>query len=244
MSVCGNRSPIIVALDVPDLRTAQKLVDELHPLVGFFKIGLELFTAEGLNAIETVKAAGGRVFLDLKYHDIPNTVKRAVMAACSLGVDMLTIHASGGANMLMAAAEAASLAPHPPILLGVTVLTSIDAEALYSELKVRVKLEEHVVHLGKMAMKSGLQGIVASPLETDRLRHALGNEAIIICPGVRPAWAQRDDQKRVATPEKALSLGADYVVIGRPITKAHDPRGVTTKILQGISKYRKEVKDR
>ena len=227
----GRDNPIIVALDVPSWQQARDLVAELSPVVGFFKIGMELFTAVGPKAVEAVQAAGGRVFLDLKYHDIPNTVKGAVAAAASLGVDMMTVHASGGAAMLQAATAGALQVSKPPVLLGVTVLTSIDAETLQSELHIRAGLAEQVVHLGKMAIDSGLQGIVASPLEIANLREALGEETIIVTPGIRPPWEKRDDQRRVATPREALALGADYLVIGRPITAATDPKAAATKIL-------------
>ena len=237
-----NGNPIIVALDVPDWHMAQDLVSELYPVVDFFKIGMELFTSEGPKVVQAVKAMGGRVFLDLKYHDIPNTVKGAVTAAARLGVDMLTVHASGGVTMLEAAAEAVASLSKPPILLGVTVLTSIDEEVLHEELRVRARLEEQVIHLAKMAINSGLQGVVASPLEISSLRRSLGNEAIIVTPGIRPAWEERDDQKRVATPEKALSLGANYLVIGRSITTARDRKAAALRILKEISGHGDEVK--
>ncbi|NMB11241.1 MAG: orotidine-5'-phosphate decarboxylase [Firmicutes bacterium] len=237
----AKENAIIVALDVPDWQTAQHLVSELYPVVDFFKIGMELFTAEGPKVVEAVKAMGARVFLDLKYHDIPNTVKGAVAAAARLGVDMMTVHTAGGATMLRTAAEAVAALPQPPILLGVTVLTSIDEEMLSQELKVSARLAEQVIHLAKMAVSSGLQGIVASPLEIGSLRQALGNEAILVTPGIRPAWEKRDDQKRVATPTEALTLGADYLVIGRPITAARDPEAAAISIQQEIAGRGKEV---
>ena len=226
---------MIVALDVPDWQAAQNLVDELYPVVDFFKIGMELFTAEGPRTIEGIKAVGGKVFLDLKYHDIPNTVKGAVAAAARLGVDMLTIHASGGTAMLEAAANAAALVPNPPILLGVTLLTSIDGETLENELQIREELGEYVIHLGEIAIESGLQGIVASPREVKGLRQALGREPVIVTPGIRPSWETMGVQKRVASPEEALSLGASYLVIGRPITAASDPRAAAKRILHSLS---------
>ena len=226
---------MIVALDVPDWQAAQNLVDELYPVVDFFKIGMELFTAEGPRTIEGIKAVGGKVFLDLKYHDIPNTVKGAVAAAARLGVDMLTIHASGGTAMLEAAANAAALVPNPPILLGVTLLTSIDGETLENELRIREKLREYVIHLGEIAVESGLQGIVASPREVKGLRQALGREPVIVTPGIRPSWETMGVQKRVASPEEALRLGASYLVIGRPITAASDPRAAAKRILHSLS---------
>lgn len=230
---------IIAALDVPDWPAARKLVDELFPVVSFFKIGMELFTAEGPRTIEAIKALGGKVFLDLKYHDIPNTVKGAVAAAARLGVDMLTIHISGGTAMLEAAAEAAALACNPPILLGVTVLTSIDGETMHNELRIRDEVEDYVIHLGNMAIESGLQGIVASPREVKGLRQALGKDAVIVTPGIRPSWETRGDQRRVASPGEALALGASYLVIGRPITAASDPLGAANRILEELSGHTK-----
>ncbi len=230
-----EENPIIVALDVPDWPAARELVDELYPVVSFFKIGMELFTAEGPRTIEAIKAIGGKVFLDLKYHDIPNTLKGAIAAAARLGVDMLTIHISGGTAMLEAAAHAAALAPNPLILLGVTVLTSIDGDTLQNELRIKEGLEDYVVYLGKMAIESGLQGIVASPREVKGLRQALGKEALIVTPGIRPSWGTRGDQRRVASPQEALALGASYLVIGRPITAASDPLGAAERILEELS---------
>ena len=240
----GKDNPIIVALDVSDWRAAQDLVDQLSSMVGFFKIGMELFTAEGPRVIQTVKETGGRVFLDLKYHDIPNTVKGAVAAAAGLGVDMLTVHASGGRAMLEPAVQSVASFPDPPILLGVTVLTSIDEETLISQLRVSSRVEEQVVHLGRMAIGSGLQGVVASPLEISSLRHALGKEAVIVTPGIRPAWYRQGDQKRVTTPQEAVSLGADYLVIGRPITAASNPREAASRILQDLQGDNEGVTDR
>lgn len=227
----GKENPIIVALDVPTWPEAESLVAQLSPVVDFFKIGMELFTAAGPAAVEAVKAAGSRVFLDLKYHDIPNTVRGAVAAAARLRVDMLTVHTSGGALMMRAAAEAAGSAPHQPILLGVTVLTSIDAQILHRELRIEEELNDQVAHLGEMAVANGINGLVASPLEIAHLRQVLGDEVIIVTPGIRPAWEKPKDQRRVATPQEAIALGADYLVVGRPITAAPDPREAAMRIL-------------
>ncbi|NMB25814.1 MAG: orotidine-5'-phosphate decarboxylase [Firmicutes bacterium] len=226
----GDYNPIIVALDVPSWQQAQDLVVELSPVVDFFKIGMELFTAVGPKAIRAIKAEGCKVFLDLKYHDIPNTVKGAVGAATALGVDMMTIHASGGRTMLQAAVAGANESTKAPILLGVTVLTSIDTHVLQSELQVQAEVTDQVVHLGKLSIGSGLQGVVASPLEITNLRMALGDEAVIVTPGIRPPWDERGDQRRVATPQEAIVQGADYLVIGRPITAAKDPRAAAARI--------------
>lgn len=229
-----THSPLIVALDVNDLERARSLVQSLHPYVSYFKIGLELFTVAGPRAIEVVRKAGGRVFLDLKYHDIPHTVQKAVTAAARLGVDMLTVHTWGGRTMLEAAVAAAAQFPHPPVLLGVTVLTSLDAAAVQEELHVQVPLVQQVTHLAHLARDCGLQGIVASPLEVETLRKVLGNEFLIITPGVRPTRAASQDQRRVASPRQAIASGSDYLVMGRTITQASDPEAVVRQVLAEI----------
>ncbi len=215
------RERLLVALDVARLDAALALVREVRSLVGGFKVGLELCTAEGVpRVVEAVAATGGSLFLDLKLHDIPNTVAGAVRAVCAFGpaVRMLTLHCQGGGAMLRAAAEAARAAPHRPLLLGVTVLTSVDQPALRDELGVGAPLTTHVTRLARLAQTCGLDGVVASPHEVAAIRAACGNGLLIITPGVRPAWAAIGDQQRVTTPAAALRAGADYLVIGRPIT--------------------------
>jgi orotidine-5'-phosphate decarboxylase len=221
----SNTSPrerVLAALDVPDLAAALRLTEELRPAVGGFKVGLELCTAAGVpHVVQAIAQAGGRLFLDLKLHDIPNTVARTVGAIGALGaaVRMLTLHCHGGAAMMRAAAAAAAeLGPERPLLLGVTVLTSLDAPALYDELQVAVPLGEHVLHLARMAQHCGLDGVVASPHEAAAIRAACGPQFLIVTPGVRPHWAGDGDQRRTLTPGEALRLGADYLVIGRPLT--------------------------
>ncbi len=220
--ITSPRERVLAALDVPDLATALKLTTELRPAVGGFKVGLELCSAVGVpQVVQAIAAAGGRLFLDLKLHDIPNTVARTVSGLGSLGtaVRMLTLHCHGGATMLRAAASAAAeLGPERPLLLGVTVLTSLDAPALYDELQVTVPLGEHVLHLARMAQECGLDGVVASPHEATAIRAACGPELLIVTPGVRPTWAADGDQRRTLTPAEARNAGADYLVIGRPIT--------------------------
>lgn len=215
---------ILAALDVPDLPGALALVEQLRGKVGGFKVGLELCTAAGApQVVRAVAAAGGSVFLDLKLSDIPNTVVGAVRSACALGpaVRMLTIHTHGGAAMLRAAADAARAAGEQrPLLLGVTVMTSIDQGALRDELEITAGLEEHVVHLARMAQACGLDGVVASPHEIAAIRAACGPDLLVVTPGVRPGWAASGDQRRVMTPAEALRAGCDYMVIGRPITAA------------------------
>jgi orotidine-5'-phosphate decarboxylase len=219
---------IIVALDVPDLAAGVKLVDQLFPYVGMFKVGLEFYTAAGPAAISMVKERGGKVFADLKLHDIPNTVAGAARALVRLGVDMLNVHAAGGRAMLQAAAaavreEASALGRPAPLLIAVTVLTSLDGEALRHEVGIEREVEEQVVRWAGLAQESGLDGVVASPREIGAIRAACGPEFVIVTPGVRPAGADRGDQRRVMTPVQALQHGASCLVIGRPITAAPDP---------------------
>jgi orotidine-5'-phosphate decarboxylase len=215
---------ILAALDVPDLPSALELVAQLRGHVGGLKVGLELCTAAGApQVVRAVAEAGGSVFLDLKFSDIPNTVAGAVRSACALGpaVRMLTLHCHGGAAMLRAAAVAARAAGAArPLLLGVTVMTSLDQAALRDELGVGAGLAEHVVHLARLAQACGLDGVVASPHEIAAIRAACGPELLIVTPGVRPAWAASGDQRRIMTPADALRAGCDYMVVGRPITAA------------------------
>lgn len=231
--------PILVALDVATIETALDLVGLLQPYVGGFKVGLELCTALGTpQVVEAVGKAGGALFLDLKLHDIPNTVAASVRAVCELGsaVRMLTLHCQGGAAMLRAAVAAAHAAPQCPLLLGVTVLTSIDVVALRNELGVGTSLEAHVVHLARLAQACGLDGVVASPHEVAAIRAACGPELLIVTPGVRPTWAARDDQRRVMTPAEAIAAGADYLVVGRPITAAADPANAAARIVAELAR--------
>ncbi len=213
---------ILAALDVPDITSALSLVAQLRRHVGGFKVGLELCTAVGApQVVHAVAAAGGAVFLDLKLSDIPNTVAGAVRSACALGpaVRMLTLHCHGGAAMLRAASESARAAGEQrPLLLGVTVMTSMDEATLREDLEVSVTLADHVVHLARMAQACGLDGVVASPHEVAAIRAACGRELLIVTPGVRPVWASSGDQRRVMTPAEALRVGSDYLVIGRPLT--------------------------
>lgn len=219
---------IIVALDVPDLKAGEKLVENLFPYVGMFKVGLELYTAAGPAAIQMVKEHGGKVFADLKLHDIPNTVAGAARLLVRQGVDMLNVHAAGGRSMLKVAVqavreEAAIAGRQAPLLIAVTVLTSLDGAALRWEVGIEREVEEQVVRWARLSQDCGLDGVVASPQEIKALREACGPEFIIVTPGVRPAGAARGDQRRVMTPAEALSQGASYLVIGRPITAATDP---------------------
>jgi orotidine-5'-phosphate decarboxylase len=221
---------IIVALDVATKERALELVEELHDQISFFKIGLQLYTAEGPEVVREVLAKGAQVFLDLKLHDIPNTVGRAVESAGQLGVQMLTIHLSGGLEMIRAATAARA---NKISILGVTVLTSATEQTL-REIGIANKVEDHVLQLAKLGAKEGIDGLVASPHELKMLRAQFGTKIKLIVPGIRPSWSEAGDQKRVTTPREALDLGADYLVIGRPIIAHPHPREAVAKILDEL----------
>lgn len=229
------RNPIIVALDVPRMDAALELAAQLAPVVGAFKIGKELFTSAGPEVVRRIRALGGSVFLDLKFHDIPNTVAKAVEAAVQLDVQMLTIHASGGSAMMRAAEQAAQASAGQrsrpaPLVLGVTVLTSMDGNDL-AEIGITAGVGKQVERLAGLAAKSGLRGLVCSPLEITALRQLLPAEMQLVTPGIRPADSRSDDQKRTLTPAEAIAAGASWLVIGRPIYAAENPRAAAEKIL-------------
>ena len=232
-------SQLIVALDVDSADRALEMAGTLRGVAGFFKVGSELFTAAGPDVVTALKQNGCSVFLDLKFHDIPNTVAGAVKAACGLRVDMLNVHAAGGRAMMEAAADAAHGFEPRPILLAVTVLTSISEHVLNEELGITRDVDTAVTHFAVLAKQSGLDGVVASPRECGIIRAQLGKEFVIVTPGVRPAWASKDDQSRVATPAQAIADGADYVVVGRPITRAADPADAARKIVEELGAARK-----
>ena len=224
--ITDPRQRLLVALDVPTLPEALALVVELRDLVGGFKVGLELCTSVGVpQVVEAISAAGGQLFLDLKLKDIPNTVAGAMRAivggSFGAGVRMLTLHCDGGSAMLRAAVEAAHTAsPRPPLLVGVTLLTSLDQQALNFELRAGDTTEDYVVHMARLAQAAGLEAVVTSPAEVAAVKAACGPKLLTITPGVRPIWATSGDQRRVLTPAEALRAGSDYLVIGRPITAA------------------------
>ena len=230
---------LILALDVESLAQAEALMDRLDGLVTRYKIGSQLFTAAGPAAVEAVHKRGAEVFLDLKFHDIPNTVAGAAREATRAGVFMFNVHASGGRVMMRAAAEAAKAAAvelrvRRPLVIAVTVLTSLDRATLHGELGVASSVEGHVLRLCDLAKDAGLDGNVASPQEIAPIRNALGRDWVIVTPGVRPAGAARDDQLRVATPGAAARAGAHYLVVGRPITAAPEPARAAEAILAEI----------
>jgi len=218
---------LIVALDFPDAGSALSLVDHLEGSTSWFKVGLELYIAEGNALITELQRRGCAIFLDLKLHDIPNTVAGAVRSAARLGVDMLTVHAAGGPAMLAAAVEAAE---NRPTLLAVTVLTSMDRAQLEAT-GVQDSPAAQVEKLATMAIASGVEGIVCSPNEVPNLRRRLGTKPLLVIPGIRPEGAASGDQRRIATPAAAIASGASYLVVGRPITGAADPGAAARAIL-------------
>ena len=230
----NNHNPIIAALDVPDAASALELAEQLAPVVGAFKIGKELFVAEGPDIVRRVRNTGAAVFLDLKFHDIPNTVAKAVASAAQLDVQMLTVHASGGTEMLRAAQAAADDAENTPLILGVTVLTSMN-EADLTEIGIQKNPAQQVQHLATLATAAGLKGLVCSPKEITPLRAILPPETQPITPGIRPAGTDTGDQKRVLTPPQAIEAGASWLVIGRPICTAENPRAAAEAILDSLA---------
>ncbi|MEY4578371.1 MAG: hypothetical protein RL701_3074 [Pseudomonadota bacterium] len=224
---------LIFALDVPSLDEARQLVELLHADVGVFKVGLELFTAVGPVALAPIQGHGRKVFLDLKLHDIPATVERAVGAAVTLGVSYLTLHAAAGPAALAAAAKVTQGTSLQ--LLAVTMLTSAD-DALLDAVGLRGPLPSAVSRLAKLAVDSGVHGLVCAPSDCAALRAELGSEVLLVTPGVRPLGADNQDQKRVGSPSAALAAGADLLVVGRPIRDAHEPRAAARQIVQEIAR--------
>ena len=225
------RERLIVALDVSTAAAAQKMVAAVGESASIYKVGMQLYTAEGPRIVRDLVVSGRKVFLDLKFHDIPNTVSSAVREAAGLGVHMLTVHGSGGSKMLSAAAEAAKSVPGAAsIVLAVTVLTSMGEDDL-NAIGVRGKVADQVVRLARMAIQSGCGGVVASVQEAALLRSELGDGFAIVTPGIRPAGSAVGDQTRVATPAEAIAAGATHIVVGRPITGASDPSKSAREII-------------
>ena len=230
---------LIFALDVDELAQARRWVRELRNHVGVFKVGKQLFTRCGPEVVTMIRDEGGEIFLDLKYHDIPNTVAMAGIEACRLGVKMFNVHALGGREMMSETARKAKESCHAaglaaPLLLAVTILTS-STDATLREIGIDRPVAEMVPRLAKLAQEAGCGGVVASPLEVRQIRVACGPEFKIVTPGVRPAFASADDQKRIMTPGEAISAGADYLVIGRPISAAAEPMAAAQMILDEIA---------
>ncbi len=228
------RQHLIVALDVSSAVAARKIVAAVGDSASTYKVGMQLYTAEGPQIVRELVAPGRRIFLDLKYHDIPTTVASAVREAAKLGVSMLTVHASGGSKMLRAAVDAAAIVNPELMVLGVTVLTSMDENDL-EETGARRKVLDQVLRLAELAIRSGCQGIVTSARETAHVRSRLGHKFAIVNPGIRPTGADRGDQSRVVTPAEAIAAGATHIVVGRPITEAANPAAEAKKILQEMS---------
>jgi len=231
-----SSSPVFCAIDTPDVATALSLASKLEGLVGGLKLGLEFFMANGPEGYARIAETGMPVFLDVKLHDIPNTVKGAVSSLLPLKPAFITVHASGGAAMMRAAADAvAKGGADRPKLLGVTVLTSLDASDL-KELGQDAELPQHVKRLALLAKANGLDGVVCSPAEIAMLREACGKDFVLMVPGIRPEWAAANDQKRVTTPREAVQAGATHLVIGRPITSSSDPAAAAKRIMEEIGR--------
>jgi orotidine-5'-phosphate decarboxylase len=240
-----KKDRIVLALDVDNDQEALDIVDELKDVVGTFKVGHQLFTAYGPDIVRRIIGRGGRVFLDLKYHDIPNTVAKASAEAVKLGVSIFNVHALGGLDMMKAASETANETARKlnrpcPLVLAVTVLTSMNEMSMRKELKITRSLQREVVHLARLAHRAGIHGVVASPKEIKPLRRAIRGAFVVLTPGVRPTWAGQDDQKRIMTPGEAVAAGADYIVVGRPVLKAADRREAVKKILEEIETKKNE----
>jgi len=234
-----TRNPIIAALDVPSAEQALKLAKEIAPVVGAFKIGSELFTSAGPDIVRRIRDTGAAVFLDLKFHDIPNTVAKAVASATRFDVQMLTIHTSGGLEMMRAAEASAQQAAKAagraaPLVLGVTVLTSSNGSML-AEIGCEPNVVAQVERLARLAVKAGLRGLVCSPLEIVALRKILSAHVQLVTPGIRTGAEKADDQKRTLTPREAIQAGANWLVIGRPIHAAENPRAAAEKILESLT---------
>lgn len=229
---------LIVALDFDSLEGAEKMVDELYPTVKIFKIGYQLFLKNGWDAVRKIKLKGADIFLDLKLFDIPNTVSRASAIMALEDVFMFNLHALGGYEMMRAAVEAVRAFNTKTLMIAVTLLTSFDEKSLV-QVGVQSNIEEEVIKLAALSKEAGLNGVVASPREARKIKEVCGKEFIVVCPGVRLLESSKDDQKRIATPREAVDSGADYIVVGRPITQAENPLLAAEKIKEQISPFLK-----
>ncbi len=237
IGVDGIRERVIIALDLPGYDAAAKMIEMLGDSVSFYKVGFELYIRDGERVLDLLRKAGKQFFLDLKLHDIPNTVGRAVDSIATKGASLTTIHTSGGFAMMRAAREAAD-ASHTEgklRLLGVTVLTSIDENTLRDDLLISHSIPKMVAHLAGVAQRAGLHGVVASALELSLLRERFGDDFLVVTPGVRPSGTDIGDQKRVVTPREAFSRGATYIVVGRPVTASKDPVGAVNGIYDEVA---------
>ena len=235
------KQKLVLALDVEDIEEAKNLVDKLSPYIGTFKIGLQLFCGYGLEIVNYIKEKNSNFFLDVKLHDIPNTVEKASYNVIKNGATFFNIHATGGAEMMRAARKGADEAAlkynrRKPIILAVTVLTSISEEILNNELSNNKSVQDFVLQLAKNAKKAGIDGVVASAKELKIIKKELGDDFIVLTPGIRPKWSLGDDQKRIATPSSAIKDGADYIVLGRAVTKAENK-------IEAIEKIYKEIEN-
>ena len=235
------KEKLVLALDVEDINDAKALVDELSPYIGTYKVGLQLFCGYGLEIVNYIKEKNSNFFLDVKLHDIPNTVEKASFNVIKNGATFFNVHTTGGVEMMKAARKGADEAAQKmnvkkPIILGVTVLTSISQEILEKELLNHSSVEEYVIHLAKCAKEAGLDGVVASVKEVKKIKEVLGKDFLVLTPGIRPVWSLKDDQQRVATPAVAIKDGSDFLVLGRAITKAENK-------VEAIKKVYEEIKE-
>jgi orotidine-5'-phosphate decarboxylase len=234
------RERIILALDVAEYNEAIEIVQSFKEHISIFKVGSELFTSAGPKIVEAIRSMDGKVFLDLKFHDIPNTVCKSVLTVAKLGVFMFNIHTLGGFEMMRQAAQSLSQFSleknvDRPKLIGVTILTSIDQTALRDELGINIRMSTQVKHLAGLAQRAGLDGVVASPEDAEMLRVRFGKGFLIVTPAIRPSWTAADDQKRTSTPKEALRRGADYLVIGRAVTSQPNPINALKRIEEEIA---------
>jgi len=235
MKTSHVKHAICIALDIPHDKTALKLVDILKDHAGFFKVGMQLFYQYGPDLVDEIRTKGVKIFLDLKYHDIPNTVRNAAIASVRMNVDMFNVHTSGGLAMMQQAVEGAKEIAYKenrpmPDILGVTILTSMTQKSLTQELNWPGSIQTRVCEMALLAQKAGLDGVVASPLEVQWIRSACGDDFKIVTPGIRPIWAVSNDQKRVMTPIQAIEAGANIIVVGRPVIQADDPVAAVSRL--------------